>query len=178
MTSKDKQVLVTQSCPTLCDPMDCSPPDSSVHGIYQATILEWVAIFSFMGSFQPRNQTRISCISHIGKWILYHWATWEACHTSLVAIVQSCLTLWNPSRLLCPWNLPGNNIRVGCHFLLQGNFLTQGLNPHLLHWQAVSLPLVPPGKPTISRSLLRFMSIESVMLYSHLILCHPLLLLT
>ena len=39
------KVLVTQSCLTLCDPMDCSPPGSSVHGISQAKILEWVAIF-------------------------------------------------------------------------------------------------------------------------------------
>ena len=38
-------VLVTQSCPTLCDPLDCSPPGSSVHGILQARILEWVTIF-------------------------------------------------------------------------------------------------------------------------------------
>ena len=43
----------------------------------------------------------------------------------------------------CPWSFPGKNIGVGCHFLLQGTFLTQGLNPHLLHvlhWQAGSLP--------------------------------------
>ena len=43
-------VLVTQSCPILCDPMDCSPPDSSVHGILQARILEWVAIPFSRGS--------------------------------------------------------------------------------------------------------------------------------
>ena len=41
------KVLVTQSCPTLCDPMDCSPPGFSVQGILQATILEWVAISFF-----------------------------------------------------------------------------------------------------------------------------------
>ena len=46
-----------------------------------------------------------------------------------------------PARLLCPWNSPGKNTGVGCHFLLQGIFPTQGLNPHLLHWQADSLPL-------------------------------------
>jgi len=46
-----KTVLVTQSCPTLCDPKDCSPPGSSVHGILQARILEWVAIPFSMGSF-------------------------------------------------------------------------------------------------------------------------------
>ena len=45
---------VAQSCPILCDPMDCSMPGSSVHGIFQARILEWVAISSSMGSSSPR----------------------------------------------------------------------------------------------------------------------------
>ena len=45
----------------LCKPMDCSPPGSSVHGILQSRILEWVAIPSFWGSFRPRDQTHISC---------------------------------------------------------------------------------------------------------------------
>ena len=44
-----------------------------------------------------------------------------------------------PARLLSPWDFPGKNSGVGWHFLLQGIFLTQGLNPHLLHWQANSL---------------------------------------
>ena len=72
--------LLLQLCPTLCDPMDNSPPGSSVQG-----------------------------------------------------------------------DSPGKSTGVGCHALLQGIFLTQGLNPSLLrilHWQAGSLPLVPPGKPT------------------------------
>ena len=47
----------------LCDPMDGSPPGSSVRGILQARILEWVAISSFRGSSRPRNQTRVSCIA-------------------------------------------------------------------------------------------------------------------
>ena len=56
-------VLVTQSCPTLCDPMDCSPPGSSVHGILQAEILDWVAIPFSRRSSQPRDQTRVSGIA-------------------------------------------------------------------------------------------------------------------
>ena len=55
-----------------------------------------------------------------------------------------------PVRLLCPWNSPGKNTGVGCHALLQGIFPTLGLNPSLfclLHWQACSLPLMPPGMP-------------------------------
>ena len=55
-------VLVTQLCPTLCDPMDCSPPGSSVHVMLQARILEWVATSS-RGSSQPRDQTHTACIS-------------------------------------------------------------------------------------------------------------------
>ena len=53
-----------------------------------------------------------------------------------------------PTRFLCPWKFPGKNTGVGCHFLLQGSFLTQGLNPgllHLLHWQVDSLPLCHLG---------------------------------
>ena len=55
--------LVTQSCPTLYDPMDCSPLGSSVHGDLQARILEWVAMPSSMGSSQPRDGTQVSCIA-------------------------------------------------------------------------------------------------------------------
>ena len=55
-----------------CDPMDCSPPGSSVHGILQARILEWVAMPSTMGSSLPRDQTQVSCISCISRQILYH----------------------------------------------------------------------------------------------------------
>ena len=66
---------VAQSCLTLCNPIDCNPPDSSVHGISQAKILECVAISFCRGSFWPRDHTRIPCI---GRWILHHWDTWEA----------------------------------------------------------------------------------------------------
>ena len=59
------------SYPTLCDHVDCSPPGSSVCGIFQSRILEWVAIFSSTGSSQPRGRTCVSCT---GKWILYHRA--------------------------------------------------------------------------------------------------------
>ena len=55
-----------------------------------------------------------------------------------------------PARLLCAWDSPGKNTGVGGHVLLQGIFLTEGLNLHLLillHWQVGSLPGAPPGKP-------------------------------
>ena len=56
-------ILVAKSCRTLCDPINCSPPGSSVHGIFQARILEWVAISFSKGSSQPRDWTHISCIA-------------------------------------------------------------------------------------------------------------------
>ena len=59
-------------------PGGCSPPGSSVHGTLQARILEWAAIAYSRGSSGPRDQTHVSCISSIGRWILYHCATWEA----------------------------------------------------------------------------------------------------
>ena len=57
------KVLVTQLCAALCDPTDCSPPGSSVHGILQARILEWVAIPCSRGSSQPRDGIQVSCIA-------------------------------------------------------------------------------------------------------------------
>ena len=82
--------LVIQSCPTLCDPMDCSPPGSSVHGVLQARILKWVAIPSSRGSSQPKDWTQVSCIkgrfftiwatressSHVWMWDLAHKEGW------------------------------------------------------------------------------------------------------
>ena len=56
-------VYLTQSCLTLFNPMDCSPPGFSVHGIFQARISEWVAIPFSRGSSQARDQTQVSCIS-------------------------------------------------------------------------------------------------------------------
>ena len=59
---RGEKVLVTQSCLTL-QPMDYSPPGSSVHGILQAEILEWVDTLLSKGSSRPRNQTQVSCIA-------------------------------------------------------------------------------------------------------------------
>ena len=62
-----------QICPTLWNPMDCSPPGSPVRGIFQARILEWVATPSSKGSSWPRDQTRISYVSYIDRQVLYYW---------------------------------------------------------------------------------------------------------
>ena len=68
-TGEKVKVLVTQSCATLCDPLDCSPPDPSVHGILQARILEWVLHFLLQGIFptQGSNLHLLHC-----RWILYY----------------------------------------------------------------------------------------------------------
>ena len=73
-------VLVAQLCPTLCDPINCNLPGSSVHRYLQARILEWVAIPFSRGSSWPRNWTQISCTA--GKFFTI-WATREAPITSI-----------------------------------------------------------------------------------------------
>ena len=146
-----------QLCPTLCDPMDCSLPGSSVHGISLARIQEQVAISFSRGSSWPRDWTHVSCI---GRKILYLWATWEAHMTwtnhkssgkyslsvcpwrtekqirvspgwpLLTASLLACWVAWvvsesvwpyrrQPTRLPRPWDSPGKNTGVRCHFLLQ-----------------------------------------------------------
>ena len=82
-----------------------------------------------------------------------------ACVLSRSVVSTLCDPMdWRPASFLCPWDFPGKNTGVGCYFLLQGIFLTQGSNLHLsclLHWQADSLPL--PGKapcaPTSAETL-------------------------
>ena len=88
----------------------------------------------------PRNSLR--SIRLIQK--LYYYG--NACAQSLSCV---CLRPYElqPTRLFYPWNFPGKNTGVGCHFLLQGIFPTEGSNPqllHLLHWQVDSFPLAPP----------------------------------
>ena len=114
---------VTQLCPTLSDPMDCSPPGSSIHGSFQARALEWVPCINTLHAV-------LNCFSHV-----------QLCdpmdHSPPGSSVHGILS-------------PGKNTGMSCHALLQGIFLTQGSNPCLLcllHWQAGPLPLAPPGKP-------------------------------
>ena len=68
---KDMPVCA-QSCPAFCNPMGCRPPGPSAHGIFQTRILEWGVISCFRGSFQPKDQSQVFCISCIGQQDLYH----------------------------------------------------------------------------------------------------------
>ena len=75
-----------QACLSLCNPMDCSPPDSSVHGIFRARILDWFAISFSRGSSQPKDGTSLSCVSCISRQILHCWAiretpSWQSAHS-------------------------------------------------------------------------------------------------
>ena len=88
--------LRAQLCATLYDPMACSPQGCSVNGISQARILEWVAISSSRKSSPPRDQAHISFNSCIGRWILYHWATWEA---QVSAPTLKCYKHWEGQNL-------------------------------------------------------------------------------
>ena len=110
---------VAQSCSTLCDAVDCSSPGFSVQGILQVRILEWGAISSSRGSSQPRDQTRVSCGSCTGRWILYHWATLEAQEGRL----------WVYFGFSVPWWQPINSSRI---------FLTYHTRYLLLQWEVVS----------------------------------------
>ena len=89
---------LVQSCLTLCNPMDCSPPGSSVHGILQVRILEWVAVPSFRISSQFRDRTRISSVSCTGRQVLYHQchpSIWSP-HISVVKKISSLPLLIHP----------------------------------------------------------------------------------
>ena len=121
---------VIQLCLTLCDLVDCSPPVSSVHRISQAKILEQVAISFFKESFQPKDQTHISCITII-------FFTTEPPGLLLLLSHSVMSNILQPMDCNLPGSSvhgdsPGKNTGVGCHALLQGIFLTQRSNPGLL----------------------------------------------
>ena len=140
---------VTQSCPTLCDPMDYSLPGSSVHGIFQARVLERVAISFSRGSSRSRDWTRVSRIA--GRRFTV-WATREAPYPALVTPwTVACQAPLSTGILQerywseLPFPSPGD--------LLDPEHRTHGFL-RLLHWQSDSLLLVPPGKPRLNRTKL------------------------
>ena len=92
----------TKLCLTHCDPKNCGMPGSSVCGISQARVLEWVAISFSRRSSQPSDLICISCVSCIGWWILYHWATREALCSDWSEVAQSCPTLCDPMDCKLP----------------------------------------------------------------------------
>ena len=85
MSNKTKDSLCSVVSGSL-RPLDCHPPGSSVHGIFQTRMLECVVISYSRGSSWPKDQTHVSCVSCTGRWILYHCITWEALRQLQVSI--------------------------------------------------------------------------------------------
>ena len=117
----------------LWDPIDYSPPGSSVHGIFHVHGMEWVAMPSSRGSSQPREQTHIFCVSCIGGWILYHWATWEAHVWSI---------LWGLPRFL---NLNRDIFICDCQWF-QKRTLAECSNTEFMETQCSPVFMAPPQK--------------------------------
>ena len=156
---------VAQSCPTLSNPMDCSQPGSSIHGIFQARVLEWGASYTLViletvGSLNYADLPHVDSFHHtISKiscslilslfFIRKHFACQDTTGSSSRLVVPNSLQLHElyPTRLLWPCNSPGKNTGVGSHFLLQGIFPIQGLNPGLLHWRQILYLLSYQGSP-------------------------------
>ena len=125
---------VAQSCLTLCDLMDCSPPGSSVHGILQTRILK-----GGCHSFSSRSSR--TWVSHITGRCFTLWASREALKKLRWSRSIVSDSLWlhglEPTRLFWSWDFPGNSIAVGCHFLLHpsemgmaNHFSIPPLEPH------------------------------------------------
>ena len=110
---------VAQLCLTLSDPMDCSLPGSSVHGIFQARVLEWGAI-PLWGS------TKMFCLVLFFVSKHYQYGKWSVSHSVMSDSWSSHSR--EPALLFCLWNSPGKNTGVGSHFRLQRIFPNQGLN--------------------------------------------------
>ena len=118
--------LVAKSYLTLCDPMNCSPLSSSVHWISQARILEWVAVSFSRGSSWPRDWTSVSCIAgrfFTAEWPGKHPLAHSCCCCCCQAASVVSESVWphrrQHIRLPRPWDSPGKNTGMGCHFLLQ-----------------------------------------------------------
>ena len=123
--------------------------DSSVHGISQARMLEWVAIPFPRGSSPTRDWTHVSCIAdgsfttelpgkpYILIIYIYTHDVKRSCSVMSDSLPPHGL---QPAKLLCPWDFPGKNTGVGCHFLLQGLFPAEGLNPGLPHCVYIYIP--------------------------------------
>ena len=144
--------LVTKLYLTLCDLTDWSPPSSSVHGIFQARIMECVAISFSRGPSWPRNQTHVSCI---GRQILYHWASREALLCAVWKKVKSemlvaklCLTFCNHVDSTPPLSTGFSRQEhwSGLPFPSPGALHNPGIEPRSPALRADSLPSEPPGK--------------------------------
>ena len=142
-----------------CCPTDYSAPGSAVHGLLQARILKWVVISFSRGSSQLRNWTCVSCVFCTGRWVLYHWAPWEALVSESRSVVSDPL---RPHGLYSPCNSPGQNTGVE-PFPSPGDLLNLGIEPRSPALQVGSLPTEPEGKPKKWEALNKFNSLAWVL---------------
>ena len=142
---------------------DCSPPGSSIHGIFHQLEIKMGCHFLLQVIFltQGSNPHLLHLLHRqIGSLHQHHLGSpteiLRVCMLSRFSCVQLLVILWTMARLLCPWDPPGKNTGVGYLALLQGIFPTQQSNLKsnlksnllcLLHWQGGSLPVASPGKP-------------------------------
>ena len=127
---KKVKKLATQLCPILCDPVDCSPPGSSIHGILQARILEWVAIFfsSKLTCVLSRLKVKVKSLSRVQLF------------ATPGTIAGQALLCKEFSRQECWSGLP---------FPSPGDLPHPGIEPRSPALQTDSLPSEPPGKPVV-----------------------------
>ena len=130
---------VAQSCLTLCDPMDCSLPGSSVHGIFQARVLQWGAIaFSIFNCHMDKNPQGNQNKIWQNNLTLWHGLLLFSCSV----VSDSFVAPWTVACQAPLYvGLPRQEYWSGLLFPSAGIFLIQGLNLNLLHWQVDSLPL-------------------------------------
>jgi len=115
---------VTQSCPTLCNPMDCSLPHSSIHGIFQARVLEWVAISFSRGSSQPRDRTHVQT----STWISYRY-TYIPFLLNFPLPPHATLLGWFRAPVWVSWDI--QQIPIGCLFPLAIYFTYGNVSFHV-----------------------------------------------
>ena len=151
-------------CLTLCNLTDCSPPGSSVYGIFQVRILKWSAVSFSRGSFWLRDWICMFCISCIRRRVLYYWATWEVCMFTQMSVCVYVYILYIHNFKVFNW------ITVTLSVQYSHSVMSDSMTPWTAARQA-SLSI------TNSQSPPKPMSTVLVMPSICLILCHRLLLL-
>ena len=134
-THHESESEVAQSCPTLCESMNCSLPGPSVHGIFQVRVLEWVAISFSRGSSWPRDRTPVS---HIADRRFTVWATRGVSTHHSRRVSAQCIFLKEISEP--PWTVSGKGAQDNFKLLLVG-ILPDYLQSVLKHWENSLYPV-------------------------------------
>ena len=148
-------LLALEAACLLCKWMRCSGASSQLLSKRESTVSSHHLLRAI-----SRRMNLLCWLVVLGKDFVFNPSTTTVLPVSQCACMLSRVQLFEtPWTVVCqtprPWDFPGKNTGVGCHFFLQGIFLTQGSNPRLLcllHWQVNSLPLTPPGKEALAHS--------------------------